>query len=808
MRRVVLLAMMLSISMIPNADASGGVIDSVNISGDGLVGEGPISVDIVLIGVGESSTSSIDWNVSLYNSAGNIIDSDSGNAVVTSGTSSNISTMLGDAPIGYSNLSITLTGDVGEPGENQYTEYFASIHRLRPMDISLSTPTLIPTDDNGAPTGNLSIHDGDYLKVAIPLVNNGDLDWNGSLTTNLDSTFSNVQAVNVSADSIKFYNYTYGPMLEGNHLINISLNNTNDGALEDESLNYSFEVGPPPLPEIILNLTRLNEPSIGNNVSWNIRSENIGLSDFDGKVICFFNQELVHSDSNQLQIGGSDNSTVTIVSKPGVLLCTTADARTSMTENATDVIDISSAVFYGAGHSTPSLLGGPWHVGDEIQLSMLLRNEGDLAGSAKMQIELNGLIQNGSITNLDKGKAGEVSLELALTEPGSYDVNWSVISQDGVVDSNLSGTLNFPIEVSQRLNISIEDLEYTETGINVVWSVELSEGNSRNVVINFGAANDGIEGDAISEERYFMPGKTYGNTNIGFQTGQIIFFRAEAMSWTVSSESILESNIQMPDYSLNLGVTLNPVTNPLTPTAGSDVTLSYTLVNNGTTTIPEGQIAIVDRNGELLFSKSTNSIAESSQNSNVVITWPSGQNVKIEIRWYVGDVSVSDSIIVYSKIADSDTSDFEIPTGGILSGLVLGMVFIFLVRIKNSPKSEKRKNLRKESRKKKSDSKVDVECPTCSRMLRVPADYTGGVRCPECDKKFEVEAENKNQEDESDTDKIEDNGNEIADELFASSSNDILECPKCFSNLKVPYEKRPAKARCPACEIIFEARKE
>tara|TARA_B100000886_G_scaffold333736_1_gene288251 strand:- start:699 stop:2018 length:1320 start_codon:yes stop_codon:yes gene_type:complete len=438
---------------------------------------------------------------------------------------------------------------------------------------------------------------------------------------------------------------------------------------------------------------------------------------------------------------------------------------------------------------------------------MLLRNEGDLAGSANMQIELNGLIQNGSITNLDKGKAGEVSLELALTEPGSYNVNWSVISQDGVVDSNLSGTLNFPIESSQRLNISIEDLEYTETGINVVWSVELSEGNSRNVMINFGAANDGIEGDAISEERYFMPGKTYGKTNIGFQTGQIIFFRAEAMSWTVSSESILQSNVQMPDFSLNLGVTLNPVTSPLTPTAGSDVTLSYTLLNNGTTNVPEGQIAILDGNGELLFSKSTNSIAESSQNSNVVITWPSGQNVIIEIRWYVGDISVSDSIIVYSKLADSDTSDFEIPTGGILSGLVLGMVFIFLVRIKNSPRSEKRKNLKKESRNKKSDSKVDVECPTCSRMLRVPADYTGGVRCPECDKKFEVEAENKNQEDKNDTDKIKDNGNEIADELFASSSNDILECPKCFSNLKVPYEKRPAKARCPACEIIFEARK-
>ena len=39
------------------------------------------------------------------------------------------------------------------------------------------------------------------------------------------------------------------------------------------------------------------------------------------------------------------------------------------------------------------------------------------------------------------------------------------------------------------------------------------------------------------------------------------------------------------------------------------------------------------------------------------------------------------------------------------------------------------------------------------------------------------------------------------------SDNDILSCPKCTRKLKVPYERRPAKARCPSYVTVFEARK-
>ena len=50
-------------------------------------------------------------------------------------------------------------------------------------------------------------------------------------------------------------------------------------------------------------------------------------------------------------------------------------------------------------------------------------------------------------------------------------------------------------------------------------------------------------------------------------------------------------------------------------------------------------------------------------------------------------------------------------------------------------------------------------------------------------------------------------GSDDSSELWSESDNDILSCPKCTRKLRVPYDKRPAKARCPACETVFEARK-
>ena len=105
------------------------------------------------------------------------------------------------------------------------------------------------------------------------------------------------------------------------------------------------------------------------------------------------------------------------------------------------------------------------------------------------------------------------------------------------------------------------------------------------------------------------------------------------------------------------------------------------------------------------------------------------------------------------------------------------------------------------------DEKVEVACPACERRLRVPSTYSGAVRCPECDTKFDVEGEEKPDKSEDLDDDNNELGSDDSSELWSESDNDILSCPKCTRKLRVPYDKRPAKARCPACETVFEARK-
>ena len=43
------------------------------------------------------------------------------------------------------------------------------------------------------------------------------------------------------------------------------------------------------------------------------------------------------------------------------------------------------------------------------------------------------------------------------------------------------------------------------------------------------------------------------------------------------------------------------------------------------------------------------------------------------------------------------------------------------------------------------------------------------------------------------------------DEKTSTSSDDIIHCPDCEQKLKVPYDRRPVRARCPACKCEFRA---
>ena len=809
MRRAILVALLLSLALFPSVQSTGGVIDAVSIVGDGEIGEGPVNVNITLVGVGGASSASVNWSVHLSQMDGTVIDSDSGNALVNDGVNHYIETMLGNAPLGLSNLTVVLSGDIGTPGQDQWTTYHTIIQRLRPLDISIGEPIFNPVDSQGADTGNLSINDGDYVRIDVPVINDGDVPWNGTLELSLDSSNIGSQAVNISGDTTLIHSFLTSQVTEGIHHVNATLSGPTDGSPEDENYTGHFEVGPPPLPAILLELDRLNEPEPGSQISWNLSAYNFGESNFEGEVVCLFGDEQVFTVNASIQQSSTTNFTFSMSAKPGDLVCTTQVARTSSTTNATETVSMTSAIFLGAGHSTPSLLGGPWHAGDEITLSLLLRNEGDATGTALMQVEIDGVTINGSSTTLEEGKAGEVSHEFSFTTAGDHIVNWSVFSPDGAVDSNLSGSIQIPVQPSQVISMQIESVDVVDEGIEISWAVDLSEGRERLVIIDFGVIQDGLKGERIFEERNLLPGITYGSMNIGFQNGQKVFAGVSESGWTIGFGSYTEDEFDLPDFTIVPQITVNPLTAPKVPSADSKVTVFYTLVNAGDGTIPQGEIVITDGSGQILASDVSPELTSDSIDTSTVVNWPSGENVKVIVYWHVDGETVSDEVMVSSEVVESSVDDFSIPWGGILGGLALGMVLIFAIRIKNSPKEEKEKK-KKSKKSPKKDEKVEVSCPTCDRRLNVPRTYSGGVRCPECETKFDVEGESEDEEEEEKeaSESSDDDTSDESEQLWSSSSDDILGCPKCARKLKVPYERRPAKAKCPACQTIFEARAE
>ncbi|MDG1549567.1 MAG: hypothetical protein P8Q94_05920, partial [Candidatus Poseidoniaceae archaeon] len=125
-------------------------------------------------------------------------------------------------------------------------------------------------------------------------------------------------------------------------------------------------------------------------------------------------------------------------------------------------------------------------------------------------------------------------------------------------------------------------------------------------------------------------------------------------------------------------------------------------------------------------------------------------------------------------------------------------VIILLIRLKDSSKTKPQavKSLVSESKKSTEVSaiKVEISCPECSRQLRVPQNYSGTVKCPDCANSFEVD---------DSTEEIE----EIEEEEIVETPNDgkiEISCPDCSQSLRIPssYE---GSVRCPSCKTIFKS---
>jgi len=810
MRRAMLVVILLGLAAIPMVQATGGVIQNVTISGNGEVGEGPIDVNLTIVGVGGASSASVNWSAVLSDLEGVQIDADSGNVVVNDGEEVNVVTTLSDAPLGVSNLSVVISGDLGSPNSTQSITWSTSIQRLRPLDISLANPIYTAIDSSGNETGNLTVRDGDFARIDVALINDGDVSWSGMVNASVeDQNLPSVNA-NISGDSSEIISFETDQLLEGTHQVEITLDGPTDGDSSDEVVVFYLLVGPPLLPELEWTVSRDSEAIAGTSISWTVNASSIGEVAYNGVISCSFEGEEIFSEVHSIEVSNSVTINPSTTARPGNLSCM-GNERTISNNYAHDQLTISSAVFIGAGHSSPTLLQGPWHAGDEILISILLRNEGDAEGHANMRIEESDSNLNGDSISLIPDGAGEVHYAFNFSTSGQKIVNWSVFSIDGAVDSNLSGQVIIPVLDPQVIDLDIAEVSHTEDGVQIDWSIELEEGRDRTVILGYGSENGGIRSAPLEEERNLLPGVTSGSIIIGETSADEVYFTATLIDWSCDFSSDLDVVSDIPSSIGIPVIELSPITQPAVPDSGEIVTIFYTLENEGEGELPVGQIIFMTLDGTILSSLES-PVITSETSSSTMISWPEGDDVSITAKWYVDGLVTEDEITVESGIVEDEAEAMVIPWGGILGGIGLGVAVVLVVRIRSAPKKEKKDKYRAaKPETKPADEKIEVACPSCDRRLKVPSTYSGGVRCPECETRFEVEGE---EEEKPEVESVSVSADEsakvepITQQLWSSSSDDILSCPKCTRSLKVPYERRPAKARCPACETIFEARSE
>ena len=801
------------------ADQSGVTIesDSINLSDFQTTDDDYYNLEFNLSttndGLGQNFIGQIHIETSAID--GTVLSNITLNYNLNEGDVESVSANLSLPNYGYTEITVGLSGDVGVESESHLLTFQRTVHRLKPLNISIgsiSSILLESVDSSGTLTGNNSLGDGDYVQFQIPIVNDGDYNWTGNLTIVLDNGINTEQqstqelTITGMDTMIAFFNSS-NQVFEGSFSVSTSLNGMIDDYTIDNYQNFTVQVNPPPLPLLSTSISYVSqELNSGENLEITLTSYNNGTVDYSGSQTCLFNDEIVYDSSTNISSSNSIVTAFSIIVKPGELECYFYGQRIDDNSlNITSIIfEVESALFEYAGTFSPSTTDGPWHVGDDATFSLLVRNTGSKQGNVALRIESSSVTYQGDLVTLEPDQAGEVTITVPLLISGTQQLNWSLYTTNGDIADGINGIIFIPISDRQQYDLSLYDVNWdTEQGLSAKWAFNLSQGIDREMNLKLGYGSSSQDTFVYDVDMYLSEGQTSGSINFGFVEGDYVIIRAQEINWTAASSfsSFTKSIPQdRPDYSLSF----NSQSNPNRPVAGESASVSLLLENKGEIDGYSGIVILFDSDGNKLGESPVGVIStDSSQTVSFNFDWPKGDEVKLTAKWDFGGESITaEQNFLSTKQTQESSDNFTIPWTGILSGLAISALVILAVRINGDSTTKPKKTSKKESKKpanQLSDVKIEIGCPVCSRQLRVPENYRGSVKCPDCSNSFEV--------DETEEESDEENQQETADEIAEQKNDGKIEisCPECSQSLRIP-ESYDGSVRCPSCKTIFKSR--
>ena len=816
-------ALLIAVILAPLVSASGGgaVIDVSSI----LLGEMETfedsSLEVPFTIIEQSGLDAeIEVNVVISTLEGTELHNQSTNYTVLAFGSTPVNYTFSNMPYGYSNLIVTMAGDLGTEDSNNVTGFNRTIQRLRPAQLSIEGIEIIPVNFNGAPTGNTTLRDGDYLIISASMENLGDLQWSSEVTASingqevLESHMSNITFGSATTTNAQFYSSSSfnetSSDINSHYTVNLSI--ANPPTSQSELFHTStFEVGPPPLARIDMELVHLNtDVTAGGLAQWNLSIANTGEVDYNGTLSCIFSGGEIEY-SQPLELATSINTTISISAsaRPGTLTCQTDGQRVwdDSISSVSSILSMTAAAFEAAGSSTPAVLGGPWHKGDMATFSMLVRNHGDSDGLVQLRCEINGVVSLSEPLSLALDAAGEVSVSIQMVATGQTQVNWSLVSSNGAIDIGLEGVINIPVLGQQSLAPQISTVEWDSVdGISFTWQIDLDTGVEREIQLRLGYDSGGSEIYPFDSLITVFPGLTTGQYVIGHVDADKVVIRINSINWTIGpgpTSAMKSVPSERPEYS----VEMNPLSSPRDPTFGDETSITLKISNTGLVDGIAGQILLVDGNGNLLVQSETDLLlAGEEKEITLTIDWPSGSEVTLTAKWSIDQNILTSSQSYTSGVSTSSSQSYEIPFIGIISGIAIAGAVILVMRLKNSSSERTSSNSKTKNKTPKAkkpiaksktsasstDRKVQVGCPECARQLRVPASYSGKVRCPDCSNRFDVNSRDESPQEEEEV------------EVVEKQEKKEVSCPDCSQSLRVPTDYS-GSVRCPACKVVFKA---